>query len=502
MKRKRYVNDKQAKILAAKQIYRTAIIGRGGGKTHELGHEWYNDIKHLPEDKGYILNKSFGQAYTKTVPEILDVLKEEYGLKEHISNKKPGHFVICKKPPIWWPKPRKSPEQYSNVITFITGHIKEILSFDRPDLNRGGSYGCGDIDEAALIKWDQFEKTILPLTRGKVSKNDHPRRFRTNIMTSRAWKASGKWTESKMKQLASDRPHEFFYIEASARDNIHVLGENYFDRMKAIMDPITYAVEIENKPVSKLPNAYYQDLDDEIHLYDPEFDYQYDENELIPYKISAEKDVDPSLPIEPSFDFNAAFTSATIWQDRRPEEMELRCLRNFFVKYKTIEDLVDLICDHYKFHPTKIANIYGGKDGYTKFKLHNDNTLYERIITKFKQRGWQAHLCVEVSLADVAHKQKHLVMNNVLREVDPSLPCVRFNEQNAKQTFMSMTFAPVKGDFQKDKASESDEDLAQEDATHLSDTVDNYVYPKVLRNFQNQSKNTSTDSSLWQVSSQ
>ncbi len=485
-----FTNKKQDQIIYAPQLTKTGVWGRGTGKTTVMGDDTYDDFRMLAGMKGFLLNKTFGQAYTKTLPEILDRLKV-YGLREHLGAKHPGHYIVCKKPPSWWAKPRSQPRKYDNVVTFMNGYTIEILSFDRPDLSRGGSYDRGKIDEAALINYDSFTKSIRPLLRGKVSRNDHPRRFGLMIFTSRAWKSSGKWTETTMKQLAAEHPTKYFYSESSAIENIAVLGADYFERQKLEMDPITYSVEIENKPISKLPNAYYQSLDDERHLYDPDFDYDYDD-QYGKWSVSGERDVNPSLPLEPSFDFNSAFSSVTIWQDLREAENKLRLLRNFFVKYQTIEDLVDIICDHYATHPTKEVNIYGGKDGLSKFKLHNDFTLYQRIMYKFTSRGWSANLMVDISLADVAHKQKHLVVNNILREVNPEMPAIEINEQHAKETFMSMLHAPIKGDYHKDKSSESDAELPQEDATHLSDTFDNYVYPKVLTSFQEETTGISS----------
>jgi hypothetical protein len=491
-----YLNRKQDQILHAPQLTKTGVWGRGTGKTTVIADNIYDYFIQMPRSKGFLLSKSFGQAYTKILPEIFDRLSM-YGLKEHTGPNDPGHYVVCKVPPSWWGRPYKKPRKFDNIVTFINGTMMEILSFDRPDLGRGGSYDWCVNDEAALINYDVFTKTVRPLLRGNIKQWNHPRRFSMLIFTSRAWKSSGKWTETIMKQLAAEHPEKYFYSESSAKENIDILGADYFERQKMEMDPITYSVEIENQPISKLPNAYYQALDDETHLYDPEFSYEYDN--LASWKISGDLDVDPELPLEPSFDFNAAFSSCTIWQDHRPETNELRCLRNFYVKYQTVEQLVDMICDHYRNHPTKEVNIFGGKDGLSKFKLYNDSTLYQRIAAKFTQRGWKAQTMVDISLADVAHKQKHLVIDNVLREINPQLPTVRINEQNAKETFMSMLHTPIKGDFQKDKSSERDENLPQEQATHLSDTVDNYVYPKTLKDYSKhlEQSGNAADLSIW-----
>jgi hypothetical protein len=481
--KKIYLNRKQQEFLDAAQKTKTGIWGRGTGKTTIIADHIVDFIHQMPRSKGALLMKTFGQAYTKALPEIFD-RQAEYGFQEHMSMAEPGHFVVCKTPPKWWGKPFKQPRKYDNTITYINGTMFDLLSFDRPDLSRGGSYDWLIVDEAALINYDQFKKTVRPLLRGNTRKWNHPKRFTLIIFTSRAWKPSGKWTETIMKQLAAEHPDMYFYSEASAEENLEVLGADYFDRMKLEMDPLTYSVEILNKPISKLPNAFYEFLDEDKHTYEPEYTYNYEDDS---WQISEENDVRSDLPLEPSFDFNAKFTSATIWQDLRPADNKLRMLRNFYVKYTNIEVLIDNICDHYTNHPTKIVNIYGGKDGLSKFKLHNDLTIYDRIMQKFHSRGWHAILCVDVSLADVAHKLKYLVINNVLRGTNPELPTVEINAQSGKETFISMLNSPIRGDFEKDKSSESDNNVDQEFATHLSDTFDNYVYPKTRHIEANQS---------------
>ncbi len=468
-----YTNKKQLGFLQATQKNKIWVGGRGSGKTTNIGDTMNLVIQSMPRAKGYLLGKTFSQVFGKFLPEVLDRLSQ-YGYKEHIDYRNPGHYVVCKQPPKYFQKPFKKPRRYDVSVFFINGFFIDLMSFDRPDLGRGGSYDICWMDEAALIKKDVFDKTLSPLLRGNIREWNHPMRFTQHVYTSRSWTSYGKWVENDMKNLAAEFPEEYYYMETSALDNIEVLGEEYFKKREREMDPLTYAVEILNEETKKLPNGYYPYLDEEVHLYYPENDYN--QNESGVWVMSKEGDLDPSLPIEPSFDFNSKFTSASVWQDTGEQ---LNCLRQFFIKYDHLNVLVDNICDHYINHPTKIAYIYGGKDGNTTRALTSELDYYGLIIKRFKERGWYAVIKADFSWADKEHKVKYEVMNSILRENDPTLPKIRINSHNAMLTFRSMASTPIKGDFQKDKSSELDDSVQQEYATHLGDTVDNYIIPKL-----------------------
>ena len=369
------------------------------------------------------------------------------------------------------------PRRYDTTVFFWTGFCLELLSFDRPDVSRGGSYDVGIIDEAALIKKDKFNKAISPLLRGKVTKWDHPQRFSQLLYTSRSWTTWGRWVEQDFKKLAADHPEKYYYMETSALDNKPVLGEGYFFHQKNMLTPHEYDVEILNNPITGIPNGYYPYLSDERHLYSVSNDYSMNSNNL--WIKTKDGDLDPEKPIEPSFDFNAAFTSAVIFQDYKEDYNEYRGINEFWIKHESIEKLVDKICDYYKDHPTKVANIYGGKDGISTLKLVGEQDYYHMIMRRFKHNGWHTFLKVDINWSDAYHKIKYEVISSCMQGNDLSLASVKFNMDNCSHTFKSMKNAPIKGEFKKDKSSESDAELPQELATHLSDCVDNYLVPKL-----------------------
>jgi hypothetical protein len=459
-----YINPVQAQVLNAKQPIITLQAGRGVGKTTIRADRWAMFNKEMPRSKGFILGKTYKMIENNFLPEIFARL-EKYGFKEHISNAQPGHYVIGKKPPANWWQPLKKPRQYENIISFFTGLHIYMMSFDRPDTLRGGSFDWGDIDEASLIDFNTLKKTVIPLIRGNVGVFKSKFHGGLLISGSMPWTDRGRWIIEDMPKLAEKYPDRFKFIQGSALDNIEALGQKYIDTQRQLLDPITFDVEIMNNPPEKLPNAYYEKLKDK-HTYYPVFDVldNHNDNWL---------DLELTAPLIISFDFNAAFNSCIIAQDH---EDEFRIIDNSFVKDMMFQHLVDQVTERYSHHHNKHVLIYGGKDG-KKGNANSDLTYYEQIQKRFKSNGWTSEVKTEIGLADGDHKIKHMVMNAVLSEANPHIKPIRINEDRCKDLLFSMRNSPIKPDFKKDKSSES-ANIPQEKATHLSDCFDNLIYPR------------------------
>lgn len=461
-----YVNEKQLQVLTATQPVVTFQAGRGTGKTTIRGDRWAILVQEMPRSKGFILGKTFKMIENNFLPEIFDRMAK-YGFKEHKGTKDPGHYVVNKKPPESWHKPFKAPRNYENMISFINGVVIYMMSFDRPDTIRGGSFDWGDVDEASLIDYSMFKKTVLPLMRGNRGRFKSKYHKSLLISGSMPWTEKGEWIITTMAELAQQKPDKYAFIQSSSMDNYDVLGPEYFDMMKEMMDPVTYEVEILNKKPEKLPNAFYEMLTDK-HTYFP----MYEGPEA--YNIgNSFIDVDDSKPLEVSFDFNAKFNSCIISQDHDEETRIIDCL---YVKNKMMDHLVQNICDKYSRHKNKHIHIYGGKDG-TKRNANSDLNYYQQIQKKFLSLGWHSTVKTEIGLSDSDHKVKHMVINSILAEQNPHVKKVRINEDRCADLLFSLRNTPILPDFKKDKSSEK-ADIPQERATHLSDCFDNLIYPK------------------------
>ncbi len=457
--KKVYANAAQIKFLSFKMALSIAIFigGRGVGKSFTCGLSIYEMVQMFPGAKSYLMAATYSQLLTKTLPEIKEALRF-LNLIENI------HYVIGRQPPRNFQKSYKKPEKWQHTMTFLNGHIVEFLSGDRPDLNRGGGYIGGHIDEVAMIKQQTFRTVVLPAVRGWRIKYGHQPMFEMHrFFTSMPWKPSGYWVLDYEKK-AKENPKKFFFLETSAIENIALLGKEWFELRKAEMTPLEYAVEIENKRITKIPDGFYHKFDDEKHCYQAAYNY----DEII---VTGEKDVDKNQAIDFSLDFSGKFQCGLAIQTTRKNKIKV--LREFFVKGdEKIKELVRNFCKHYKNHPTKIVNVYGEPRGHDR--QADGPSHYQSIAKYFKSHGWH---CIIKATPAVAknHIERFNLISEILDEDNPNLPRLRVNENHCMNFIIAIQTTDINPDFTKNKAKEKDPNFPQEHAPHLPDCIDNYI---------------------------
>lgn len=469
-----YVNQKQAALLRSRQRRKAFLGGRGSGKTTVGGYHSADCTSALPRARIGLLGLTYNQIQSIFLPPMIHAW-DTRGFIEHLDDRRPGHYVIGKKPPDYWAQPYQRVTYFENQITFFNGFTISMLSFDRSDRNRGGNYDGMIVDEAALINKDRYDKEIKPMLRGNIYKfPDNPYHHSELLLSSQSWTSSGDWFPD-LEFEAAAHPDEVFFVEGNAYDNIDVLGAQYIRSLQRDLPLTIFQVEVLNQRRKKLPNSFYDEFSDDKHCYFNTFGYDYTESGLLITKSDA-TDYDPALPLEISFDFNAAFNSCIVGQEgRRGQRMEARVINNFWVKNKTFIPLVDQVAAYYKGHKNKVL-IWGDRNGNNK-QANSEQTYYEQIQKQFKDAGFVTELMVKDRL-DPYHALKHHVINVLLSENETTLPVIRLNQNKCKATITSIQAAPVLPGFEKDKSSEKDKFLPQEKATHLSDCFDNWIYPK------------------------
>lgn len=469
-----YVNPKQLQLLQSYQRIKVFLAGRGGGKTTVAGFFIRQVLTVLARAKFFMLGLTYNQIQSIFLPPMLAAL-ETCGIFEYVSDSEPGHYVVGRKPPAHWASPYQKVKNYDNVITFFNGFTIVMLSFDRSDRNRGGNYDGGILDEAVLINKERFDKEIRTMVRGNIYKfPDNHWHHNILILSSQSWTSSGDWVPD-MEVAAAENPDDMFYIEGTAYDNIDALGPRYIKDLQRDLPLTIFQVEVLNQRRKKLPNTFYDEFADDRHCYFNTFLYSPDQSGRL-VTASDSTDYNPDLPLEVSFDFNAAFNSCIIGQEHQKGlEREARIINNFFVKNKTFNYLVDDVINYYTGHKNKVL-IWGDRNGNNK-SADSEQTYYERIQKQFRDAGFITELMVKDRL-DPFHAMKHHVINSLLAEKESILPKIRVNQNKCKALITSIQSAPVMGDFKKDKSSERDTKLPQEKATHLSDAFDNWIYPK------------------------
>lgn len=465
-----YVNKKQNIFLNAKQRYKDIIGGRGSGKTGLIGHHNIDKLKFLPRAKSGLAALTYNQLLNNSLPSMENIWRLS-GLVEHTKDQD-GHYVIGVRPPEWWTKPLSPPRSYSNVISFLNGYHIQLISLDRPDTIRGLSLDALDIDEKGWAKETDFNQVLVPLVRGNVYEFDHPLHHSICGFSSMPWLVKQQWILD-VERLAEEKPKKYFYIEATAEDNLAVLGEQYLEDAQERLPHIVYMVEYMNMRPKRVSNAFYPAFNDEIHCDFRTFDYDQNESGLW---ISKPSDVHREKPLELSFDFNAAFTSAIVCQDHG---QEFRVVDELFIEEATtnmVSDITKKFIDKYGMHGNKDVFIYGDRNGNNK-SAGDNLTFYERIMQQLSAANFNPMLMVHG--LDSSHKKRYFLINSLFEEKDPRAPRIRINQNNCKYLPISLQLAPMVNDFEKDKSSERpDKGNDQKKATHLSDCLDNILWAK------------------------
>jgi hypothetical protein len=463
------LNKKQEEFLLSTAKTRLFLGGRGSGKSFALGVSILDKAIRMPKSSGVLASTTYNQILTKTMKSV----QKAWQTMGYVKN---VHYVVGKVPPKHFKLPLNCPEKWHNVITFYWGSTVELLSLDRPDLARGGSYDFIEIDEAALLKMTDWTKILLPSIRDNLSVFGHcPFHQQASFYTSIPWKPSGYWIlEFEEKQKL--QPKKYKVVEADAYDNLHVLGAEGIERMRESMEYLEFQIEVMNKRIRKVKNAFYNKFDADKHSYRPQYIYDNKADEGI--AVVARNDVNKDTFIDASFDFGGWINCATVWQQKKRVE---QCISEHYEKGDdTLKELVYGICETYKDQRVKHVRVWGEPRGWDK--RPDGPPLFHNVKKYFQDKGWRVHIAVPPGYKTEYQINRRQYMNDVFDEDRPDMPVVRFNEETCKNTIIVLQTVMAKDNGEKDKSKEKDRDYPQEHAPHLSDTVDYYIIHKYSQN--------------------
>ncbi len=314
-----WANSWQRKLIRARAKNKTSICGRGTGKTTGFGWTDYHRLKFLPRARGFMGALTYKQILNSSLPAMMK-LWSLLGLEEYDWKTKRGHYVIGQRPPAHFAKPYAAPREFEHVITFYTGLTIDLLSLDRPQINRGGSFDFCNLDEISLIKQDVVERVLIPMVRGgeDIYGTNNLWHGTINQVGSMPWLSTGMWV-LEYEQRAIDHPDLFWWSEATALCNLSVLGKNWMDMQMALLTPEVFQVEILNQRKQKATNQFYYNFNDVKHTYHPIINYLADP--VGPGMIVGHgNDYSTDQLIDVAFDFGGWFTGALCFQqthDRR-----------------------------------------------------------------------------------------------------------------------------------------------------------------------------------------
>lgn len=467
-----YLNPKQLEFTQARQKNKIWLGGRGSAKSSTIAFETAVMAKQMPRAKGFFTSTTYNQILTKTLPAVKYIWRL-MGLKEYISPDDPGHYVIGRIPPKGWTKAYFEPENYKNVISFFNGFCIELLSMDRPDLARGGSYDFGFCDEACLVKRESVTQVLVPSIRANKHRFTSPKHHSMSYFTSMPWKASGQWVlDYKQKHL--DEPDKYFWIESTAYDNIEVLGAETIQRWKDEMPYHEFMVEVENKPILKSDLAYYPRFNEDNHCYSPNYGYEDSASGILVGDY--QRQLYTNKKIDLSVDLGGWFNCFSCYQAKNKTEFMFDAL---YVKAPDgIDQLVDQFCFKYQDHSYKVIDLYGEPRGHDRNP--SGETYFNKIKRRFKRNGWICNVKAHSGRTTDHHTRKNL-MDDILSEENNGLPKLRINEQSCKWVCLAIILTKTTSDGKKDKSLEKKKNQPQEKAPHITDTIDYYFTQKHKR---------------------
>ena len=470
-----YYNDPQLKILLSTKPHKVFIGGRGVGKTTIIAEEIIKYFVAMPRGKISLNGLTYFHIRTKSLPPIIDHL-ERRGLFRG------QHYFIGHKAPkkFGWEEPFQPPLDYTNCMHFVNGFVVEFNSFDRPEMARSGSYDGMIFDECTKLKKSAIDADVLPANRGNMDRFGHLYfHHGTLFLGSMPLTPSGEWV-FEYENLAVKYPHRYFYLEASAIENIHILGEMYFRDLKRALPKVVYDLEVLNKRRKQNESGFYPLLSAENHTYSDSFNYDFFDS--IDYDIKSNGSVDcrgdadclPNEPLYVSFDFGTTQNCMIVSQWHKHVN-EFPVIKNFYVENETLTVLINRFLEYYRYKPDKTLYLYGGSDGTRRNDAASRNSYFDDVREQMTRAGWEVYLRAE--LYEAPHMDKYQFWHKFLSGDYTNLPAFRINMNNAMETFVSMDNAPVlPQEFRKDKSSERKKDQPRWKATDLSDAVDNLYY--------------------------
>lgn len=441
------------------------IGGRGGGKTVTIETLLIIMMNALPRAKGQFACTTVSSAKRAITPGIKAGWIERFGMKEYNFKTKEGDFVLWRKPPDDWDIPYKAPDDWSNCISFPNGFVVEFCGyFLNADMHRGRSDDFAVMDEGLRFK-EEWLKVLLPCIRANPSKYNSPLHWLFAVFSSPPYAGDpGAWMY-QYEKLAKTEPNKYFFDFIRTRDNQAFLPPDYIDNLRNSLTKLQFKVEVEGERITRPPQMYYPTFMRDKHCPDADQPGYY-------YK--------PFAPLEWSLDFNAHFTSGSVWQS--DDDNESKCVGQLFVREPDdrctpSQTLAKRFVERYAGHPDKRVALTGDRNGASKnsSQVFVDGRFinpFEEIAIELQAAGWNVQVCPIIS--NSVGYERFLVMQEVFQEKTPGQLVLRLDPVNAASVIVSIENSPILANYSKNKASETD-GSDQELATHFSDTVDYYV---------------------------
>lgn len=473
------LNPMQLFLEMAPQRIRVTQVGRGGGKSTGAALDIKNVTLDMPRSKNFILNETYQQGLTRTLPSTIKAL-EMLGLKKDL------HFFVNRLPPrSWkWKMPFEPPLDPKHSIFFYNGTAWDLLSQDTN--SRGGNYSAGMVDEAQDIDQKKFEAQVIPTMRGEFTTFQKCKTYRRlSLYCSMPRIRRAEWI-FKYEKLAEKYPKKYLWLTGPSAINQYNLPPDWFKDQKRILTPAEYAIEIDNIRPKKVIGGFYPHFDDRVHSYVNfnndylegivDNDNGYNSDSFSNMTSMQDGDVNFDQPLEISMDYGAWFNGIVTGQEDNYHEFRFLSAMSINEKDR-FEDLLNKWCTYYRFHRAKTVYYWydhTALDRDARSEMYPD--IVKRVLSSF---GWSV---IDMYIGQQpGQDDRYRFMGALYKGDRPELPRVSHNRHHCKYLIISLNGANVKqgrNGFEKDKTDEKKHEIDQRTTTHFSDAHDTLLMGK------------------------
>jgi hypothetical protein len=495
------LNVPQLKVKLVNANETWCLWGRGTGKTTgPLADFMASRAEAMPGHTGGVFGRSFEDLEKKIVPKLMQGLSDQ-GYYEG------QHYVFDRVPPSDFDAPLTPKVTHKRHFHWYTGSVFPLVSLHEKGSANAYDFQSGIFDEVKYMSKKQLDDEIFPTFRGSLR---HKRKFghqsewlskifatdkmmdplviqwildkrklmdadictavisaqieleRMELSMITAKKKERAAIERNIKEvryyLNETRKTLVYVSEASALENIDVLGDAWLADKERNMSKNEVKVAIKNEDPTQVTEGFYPDLSEEIHE----------------YETAGQEDYVPTLPLIIAPDYQHSVTPIPIAQISQLPWEEHPTL-NFIDEVATLapeglEDAVDILA--LKFPRTSVFYL----TDHNAINQRQSASAYNEIVMgRLQHHNWDA---IEVYTGQAPdHYLKYERGKFYLQNRDGSRLQIRINKKcvhllqalkNAKTTIQN-------GKTAKDKRYENVSrfpELDQRHTTHFTDAFD------------------------------
>jgi hypothetical protein len=502
------LNEPQAKMLLVNANKNYAVWARGTGKTTGvLGPKSIDLVHKMPQAKGGFIGKDYEQILDRTLPEIVaHWVGMGYQENHHWRIGKPlGDWERAIVPPLKWehcvswyngtaiPLLSLAVEGVANGLSlqWVMGdemkfwnqnRLKEILKAVRGLRKEFGHlpeylshWFCTDkwVNDIADIQWILDKKKLMVPEKVEViytlqlEVNELCRRLDAPDIEDQELNETAQQIARYNEILTALRQNTVHFSEATSKDNLAILGQEYLDSQREELPEEEYDVAIDNKNPKKSRHSFYPALNEEVHYY------------------SADNDVMITRPLVMAADYQASISPMCVAQYATLPGAALPTLnfiRGLFALHpKGLHEACMMFLDTFKHHGDK--TLYYVYDHTAVGRNPLGKTFSELIVETIGAPGtnWTV-IPVYIGKAP-EHNIKYTRIKTFHANADPAThPLIRYNQKHNEECIISMERARAiqeAGGTKKEKKHEDTvkyPDYPQQYAPHFSDAHDQLLW--------------------------